>query len=53
MDSLATTLRSAFPGVTLAASDSFRHVYQLYADDLVVLTASQADLGLRFSARSP
>ena len=39
-DSLAATLRSAIPGVTLAASDSFRHVCQLYADDPVVLTAS-------------
>ena len=40
----AATLRSAIPGVSFAVSDSFRHVCQLYADDLVVLTASQADL---------
>ena len=36
VDSLAVTLRSVIPGVSLAASDSFRHVCQLYADDLVV-----------------
>ena len=41
IDSLAVTLRSTIPCVSLAASDSFRHACQLYADDLVVLTASR------------
>ena len=44
IDSLAVTLRSAIPGVSLATSDSFRHACLLCTDDLVVLTASQADL---------
>ena len=39
IDSLAITLRCAISGVSLA-TDSFRHACQLYADDLVVLTAS-------------
>ena len=50
IDCLAVTLRSAIPGVSLAVSDSFRHVCQLYADDLVVLTASQVDLQLALDA---
>ena len=33
IDSLAVTLRSAIPGVSLTTSDSFRHACQLYADD--------------------
>ena len=37
VDSLAATLRFA-----LVASEPFRHVCQLYADDLVISTASQA-----------
>ena len=32
------------------ASDPFRHVCQLYADDLVILTASQADLQVALGA---
>ena len=48
-DSLAVTLRSAIPGVSLATFDSFR-ACQLYADDLVVLTASQADLQMALDA---
>ena len=35
----AVAFRSAIPGVSLVASDSFRHACQLHADDLVVLTA--------------
>ena len=50
IDSLAATLRSAIPGVSLAASDSFRHVCQLYVDDQVVFTASQADLQMALDA---
>ena len=50
IDSLAVTLRSAIPGVPLTTSDSFRHACQLYADDLVVLTASQTDLQLALDA---
>ena len=50
IDSLAVTLRSAIPGVSLATSDSFRLVCQLYADDLVVLAASQADLQMALDA---
>ena len=49
IDSLAVTLRSVIPCVSLSVSDSFRHVCQLCADDLVVLTASQVDLpGVRW-----
>ena len=48
--SLAVTFRSAVPRVSLATSDSFRHACQLCADDLVVLTASQADLQLALDA---
>ena len=44
MDSLATSLRAAVPGVRLVDSDPFRHVCQLYADDLVILADSQAHL---------
>ena len=44
VDSLAATFRSAIPGVPLIASAPFRHVCQHCADDLVILTASQADL---------
>ena len=50
VDSLAATLRSAIPGVPRIASDPFHHVCQLYADDLVILTASQADLQVAFNA---
>ena len=50
IDSLAVTLRSTIPGVSLVASDSFRHVCQLYADDLVMLSASQADLQMALDA---
>ena len=42
IDSLAVTLRSAIP--------TFRHACQLCADDLVVLTASQADLQMALDA---
>ena len=48
--SLATTLRATIPGVALVASDPFRHVCQLYADDLVILTALQADLRVALDA---
>ena len=37
VDSFATSLRAAVPGVRLVDSDPFRHVCQLYADDLVLL----------------
>ena len=50
---LAATLRSAIPGVPIVASDPFRHVCQLHADDLVILTASQADLQVAFDAVQP
>ena len=50
IDSLAVTLRSTIPGVSLTTSDSFRHACQLHADDLVVLTASQIDLQLALDA---
>ena len=44
VDSLATSLRAAVPGVRLVDSDPFHHVCQLYADDLVLLATSQAHL---------
>ena len=44
VDSLATSLRAAVAGVRLVDSDPFRHVCQLYADDLVLLAESQAHL---------
>ena len=50
VDSLATTLRAAIPGVPLVASDPFHHVCQHYADDLVFFTASQADLQVALDA---
>ena len=37
-------------GVPLVASDHFRHACQLHADDLVILTASQADLQVALDA---
>ena len=36
--------------VSLIASDPFHHVCQLYADELVILTASQADLQVALDA---
>ena len=44
VDSLATSLRAAIPDVRLVDSDPFCHVCQLCADDLVILTESQAHL---------
>ena len=50
IESLAVTLRSAIPGVSFSASDSFRHVCQFHPDDLVVLAASLADLQMALDA---
>ena len=50
VDSLAAAIRSAVPGVRLMVSDPFRLVCQLYADDLVILADSPADLQAALSA---
>ena len=50
VDSLAAAIRSAVPGVRLMASDPFRLVCQLYADDLVILADSPANLQTALSA---
>ena len=44
VESLAAAIRSAVPGVRLMVADPFHLVCQLYADDLVILADSPADL---------
>ena len=50
VDSLAAAIRSAVLGVRLMVSDLFRLVCQFYADDLVILADSPADLQAAVSA---
>ena len=49
---LATSLRAAVLGVRLVDWGPFRHVCQLYADDLVILAGSQAHLQHGFGRRA-
>ena len=52
MDSLASSLRAAVPGVRPVDCDRFRHVCQLYADDVVTqITVSM--IAFSFLGRVP
>ena len=50
VNSLAAAIRRASPGVRLVPSSDFQLTDQLYADDLVVLGESEADLQLALDA---
>ena len=50
VNSLAAAIRRASPGVRLVPSSDFRLTDQLYADDLVALGESEADLQLALDA---
>ena len=50
MKSVAADIRRCCPGVRLRHSSSLRFVCQLYADDLVILADSAADLQLGLDA---